>query len=134
MDFKEIFENNKNIAVVGMSSNSYKAAHTVPMFMHKMDYNVIPVNPIVDEIKGLKSYKNLAEVPYDIDIVNVFRPSEDAENVVVEAIERHKIKGDVKIIWVQEGIFTKNGKELAEENGIIYIEDVCIYKAFTSSM
>lgn len=132
MNFQEILENNKNIAVVGMSANSYKTAHTVPIFMHQMGFNVIPVNPTTEEIKGLKSHKNLAEVPDYIDIVNVFRPSEDAENVVLEAIERHKNKGDVKIIWLQEGIFTKNGKELAEENGIIYIEDVCIYKAYNS--
>lgn len=134
MNFQEIFENNKNIAVVGMSSNSYKAAHTVPMFMYKLGYNVIPINPSVDEIKGLKSYKSLAEVPENIDIVNVFRPSEDAENVVKEAIERHKTRGDVKIIWVQEGIFTENGKNIADENGIVYIEDVCMYKAYANNM
>ena len=134
MNFKEIFENNKNIAVVGMSSNSFKAAHTVPMFMLNMGYNVIPVNPMATEIKGMKCFKDLSEIPENIDIVNVFRPSEDAENVVIEAIERHKNKGDVKIIWVQEGIYTKNGKNLAEENGIIYIEDVCMYKAYTNYM
>lgn len=134
MNFQEIFENNKNIAVVGMSTNAYKAAHTVPMFMSKMGYHVIPVNPMAEEIKGLKSYKNLAEVPDNIDIVNVFRPSEDAEQVVIEAIERHKNKGDVKIIWLQEGIFTENGKKLAEENGVVYIEDVCMYKAYPSNM
>ncbi len=134
MNYIDIFENNKNIAVVGMSTNSYKAAHTVPMFMKNVGYNVIPVNPMADDIRGLKSYKNLAEVPDNIDIVNVFRPSEDAEKVVIEAIDRHKKNGDVKIIWLQEGIFTKNGKELAEENGIIYIEDVCMYKVFTEFM
>ncbi len=134
MNYIDIFENNKNIAVVGMSTNSYKAAHTVPMFMQKVGYNVIPVNPMADDIRGLKSYKNLAEVPENIDIVNVFRPSEYAEKVVIEAIDRHKKNGDVKIIWLQEGIFTKNGKELAEENGIIYIEDVCMYKVFTEFM
>lgn len=132
MNFQDILENNKNIAVVGMSANSYKTAHTVPIFMHKMGFNIIPVNPSTNEIKGLKAYKKLSEVPDTIDMVNVFRPSEDAENVVLEAIERHKIRGDVKIIWLQEGIFTKNGKKLADENGIIYIEDVCIYKAYNS--
>ncbi len=132
MNYKDLFENNHNIAVVGMSANPSKAAHSVPMFISEQGYKIIPVNPSIDEINGFKSYRNLSEIPDNIDIVNVFRPSKDAEIVVEEAIERHKNKVDIKIIWLQEGIFTENGKKLADENGILYIENICMYKAYIS--
>ncbi|HRP01420.1 MAG TPA: CoA-binding protein [Candidatus Kapabacteria bacterium] len=134
MNYKDIFDKYKNIAVVGMSNKPGKAAHNVPMFMHEHNYNVIPVNPLYANIKGLHCYKSLTEIPYNIDIINVFRPSADAEIVVQDAIQRFQQKGDIKVIWLQEGIFSMNGKKLAEENGVIYIENVCMYKAYVANL
>ncbi|HKC79463.1 MAG TPA: CoA-binding protein, partial [Nitrosopumilaceae archaeon] len=66
----------KNIAVVGMSKNSEKAAHYVPKYLAEKGYHIIPVNPTADEILGKKCYSELSDIPYHIDIVDVFRPSE----------------------------------------------------------
>lgn len=132
MDFVEIFENCKTIAVYGMSRDTVKAAYSVPRFMQSEGYKVIPINPNADEIAELKAYDTLMEVEEEIDILNVFRPSEEAAQVLQEAIKRHKERGDIKIIWIQEGIHVENGKELAEENGMEYIEDSCIYKVYVN--
>jgi uncharacterized protein len=130
MNYKEIFEKLKTIAVVGMSKNSYKIAYNVPMFFHISGFKVIPINPTTDNIGGLACYPNLDSVPDPIDIVNVFRPSDFAYDVIVQAVKRKTEKNDIKVIWLQEDIFSEKGKQLAEENGIIFIQDNCIYKEF----
>jgi uncharacterized protein len=132
MTIKEIFDIYKNIAVVGMSTNSSKPAQKVPAYLHSKGYNIIPVNPMADEIIGLKAYKNIADIPDNIDIVNVFRPSNDALAVVEKAVERKKSKGDVKLIWLQEGIINDNAKKLAEDNGIEFIQDKCMHKEYAN--
>ena len=132
MNTEEIFKNNKNIAVVGMSANPSKAAHSVPAFFDKEGFNIIPVNPAVKEIIGKKSYPSLADVPDTIDIVNVFRPSVDALAIVQAAIERKNQVGDVKLIWLQEGIINDTAKQLAHESGIKFIQDKCMYKEYVN--
>jgi predicted CoA-binding protein len=130
MTFAEIFDTCKNIAVYGMSINPLKPAHSVPAYMHKQGFNVIPINPKYNAINKIKTYPRLADVPEEIDILNVFRPSEAAYGIVEEAVERKKSKGDIKIIWLQEGIESEEGKKLAEENGIYFIQNSCIYKEY----
>jgi len=130
MTFKEIFDNYKTIAVYGMSTNEAKPSHHVPAFLLEQGYNIIPVNPVADEIAGQKVYKNLFDIPEQIDVLNVFRPSAQALEVVQEAVERKKIKGDIKLIWLQEGIINDEAKKLAEENGIEFIQDKCMYKEY----
>ena len=130
MNFGEIFSKYKTIAVYGMSRHPSKPAHSVPAYMMKQGYSVIPINPAMDEILSLKCYKNILDIPYDIDILNVLRPSSDTLEIIKEAVERRKIKGDIKLIWLQEGIFSPEGKILAEQNGIDYIENRCMYKDY----
>lgn len=127
MTKKEIFDKYESIAVYGMSRSFAKAAFTVPGYMIKQGYKVIPINPIADKILKQKSYKTLSEIPDRIDILNIFRPSAEAEDIVKEAIARKEEKGDIKLIWLQLGLSNENAKRLAEENGIEYIEDECIY-------
>lgn len=124
---KEIFENYKNIAVYGMSTNLNKAAHGVPGYMIKKGYNVIPIHPTAEKIMKQAVYTNIMDIPDEIDILNIFRPADEAEGIVEEAIERKKAKGDIKLIWLQLGLRNEKAKKLAEENGIQYIEDLCIY-------
>lgn len=124
----EILKSAKNIAVYGMSKNKEKAANHVPVYLKSQSYQIIPVNPTADEIEGLKCYHTLGEVEGNIDVLDVFRPSKDIPNIVKEAVERKKSKGDIKVIWVQEGIESAEGKSLAEEAGIVYLENVCILK------
>lgn len=124
---KEIFERTKNIAVVGMSKNPDKSAYSIPAYLKSQGFNVIPVNPTTAEIDGVKCYASLAEVPEHIDMVNVFRPSQDAPEVMRQAVERHKSKGDISTVWLQLGIAHPEAKKLAEEAGLSYVEDKCIY-------
>lgn len=127
-----ILKNYKNIAVVGISRDPHKPARRVPKFLKAHGYNIIPVNPFADEILGRRSYKDLLEIPKDIqiDIVEIFRPSKDVTPIVEQAIERHKSYGDVKVIWMQEGIKNEEAKKKAEEVGITVIQDRCMYKEY----
>jgi uncharacterized protein len=112
----------KNIAVVGMSKNEGKAAHYVPKYLIERGYNVIPVNPTANEIMGLKSYPMVSSVPDKIDIVDIFRPSEDVPAVVRDAIK----KEGIKVIWMQEGIYSEEAERMANEKGIEVVYNRCM--------
>ena len=127
---EDILKSVKNIAVYGMSKNISKAAYTVPMYMKRNGFNIIPINPTTDEIGGMKCYRRLADVEEHIDMLNVFRPSEMSVDIVNEAIERKNTNSDIDVIWFQLGIMSKEAKELAEKEGFTYIEDKCIYIEF----
>jgi len=111
----------KNIAVVGMSKNPEKAAHYVPKYLTEQGYNIIPVNPTADEILGKKCYPSLLDIPVPIDIVDVFRPSDQVKPVVEEAI---KIKP--KVVWLQEGIHDPEAESLAKKAGIDVVFNRCM--------
>jgi predicted CoA-binding protein len=113
----------KNIAVVGMSKNESKAAHYVPKYLIEQGYNVIPVNPTAPEILGLKSYPAVSAVPDKIDIVDVFRPSEDVPAVVIDALK----KEGIKVIWMQEGIYSSEAERMAREKGIEVVYNRCMF-------
>lgn len=112
----------KNIAVVGMSKNEGKAAHYVPKFLIDHGYNVIPVNPTANEIMGRKSYPQVSSVQEKIDIVDIFRPSEDVPAVVQDAIK----KEGIKVIWMQEGIYSPEAERMAKEKGIEVVYNRCM--------
>lgn len=124
---REILEQSSTIAVVGMSRDTWKPAHTVPAYFIKQGYEVIPVNPYADEILGRKSYDTLLDVPEVIHIVNVFRPSDKVLEVVQKAVQRKQEKGDIDMIWLQLGIANDEARQLAEENDIVFVQDQCMY-------
>lgn len=134
MNYTEIFDSYKNIAVVGMSRHLSKPSFTVPSYMKKRGFNIIPINPHAESIMKMHSYNNLLEVPDRVDIVNVFRPSEEATDVVRQAIERRNAKGDVEMIWLQLGIMNEEAKQLALQNDMEYIENVCMYVAHQETL
>lgn len=127
----DVLQKYRTIAVYGMSKNSAKAAHSVPAFLLSEGYAIIPVNPSVDMILNRRCYHRLKEVDEHIDIIEVFRPSEEALSIVQEAIARKKEIGDVAVIWLQEGIQNEEAKILAEKNGIIFIQDRCMFKEYS---
>jgi len=130
MTIREIFDKYKTIAVYGMSTNEVKPSNYVPVFLMNQGYNIIPLNPVASEIAGQKVQKNILDIPDNIDILNVFRPSEQVLEVVEEAVERKKQKGDIKLIWLQEGIINDDAKKLAESHGIEFIQDKCMLKEY----
>ena len=111
----------KNIAVIGISKNPEKAAHYVPKYLAEKGYNIIPVNPTTDKILDRKCYREITEVPDSIDIVDMFRPSEEVLPVVREAIKKNP-----KVIWLQEGIHNPEAEELARKAGIDVVFNRCM--------
>ena len=111
----------KKIAVIGMSRHSNKAAHFVPKYLLEQGYDITPINPIAEEILGKKSYPDILSVADPIDIVDIFRPSEQVLPVVQDAI---KIKP--KVIWLQEGIHNLEAEELARKHGIKVVYNRCM--------
>lgn len=109
------------IAVVGASRHPSKAAHSVPLQMQRHGWRVIPVNPYADELFGEKVYRSLADIPEPVDLVNVFRPAEDAVDVVREAVAI-----GAPAVWLQLDITSAEARRIATEAGMAYVEDRCI--------
>lgn len=118
---KQILAEATTIAVVGASRHEEKSAYAVPLQLKLHGWTVIPVNPYADRIWGERCYPTLADVGVPIDLVNVFRPSEQAADVV-----RQAIAVGAKAVWLQQGIVSAQGRRLAAEAGIDYVEDFCI--------
>ena len=112
----------KNIAVVGMSNTEGRPANFVPKYLIENGYNVIPVNPTTTEVLGRKTYPKVSDVPEQVDIVDIFRRSEDVRPVVDDAIKK---KG-IKVIWMQSGIYNKDAERKAKENGIDVVYNRCM--------
>ncbi|MBS3922418.1 MAG: CoA-binding protein [Nitrosarchaeum sp.] len=111
----------KRVAVIGMSKNENKAAHYVPKYLSENGFDIIPVNPTADEILGKKCFSTISEVNGDVDIVDVFRPSEQVLHVVEEAIKKKP-----KVIWLQEGIHNVEAEKLARDNDIKIVYNRCM--------
>ncbi|MBM3905139.1 MAG: CoA-binding protein [Thaumarchaeota archaeon] len=111
----------KKVAVVGMSKNEGKAANYVPKYLISQGYDIVPINPTTDCILDRKCHANLSEITEPIDIIDVFRPSDQILPVVQEAI---KIKP--KVIWLQEGIHNEEAEDLARKAGIQVVFNRCM--------
>jgi uncharacterized protein len=109
------------ITVVGASRDPGKEAHAIPAQMQKHGWRIIPVNPYADELFGEKAYPTLADVPEPLGLVDVFRPSEDAADIV-----RQAIAAGATAVWLQLGIVSAEARALAEAAGIAYVEDRCL--------
>lgn len=111
----------KTVAVVGMSKNEEKAAHYVPKYLLSQGYDVIPVNPTADQILDKKCHASLDDIQERIDIVDVFRPSDQVLPVIEEAIKKKP-----KVIWLQEGIHNEEAENLARKAGIQVVYNRCM--------
>jgi predicted CoA-binding protein len=118
---KEILEQTTIIAVVGASRFPEKEAHTVPAEMQDAGFRIVPVNPHAEQLFGQKAYRRLEDIPEPVDLVNVFRPSEDTPEVV-----RSAVRIGAKAVWLQLGIASDQARRIAEEAGIDYVEDRCL--------
>lgn len=120
-EIKDILSKYKTVAVIGMSKNPEKDAYRIPEYMKNKGYRIIPVNPSASEILGEKSYKKLSEVPGEVDIVDVFRPSEDVPNYVEEVISKKP-----KVFWLQLGVENREAQEKVASAGIKVVFNKCI--------
>lgn len=120
---RQILANCRTIAVVGASSNPARASNHVASYMKAQGYRVIPVNPNEQTVIGEPAYPSLTAVPGPIDLVDIFRKSEDVLPVVEEAIAR-----GAKAIWMQEGVVNEAAAQLAREAGLAVVMDRCWLK------
>jgi uncharacterized protein len=112
----------RNIAVVGMSRDPAKEAHSVPKYMIERGYNIIPVNPLASEILGRRTYSRVSDIKPQVDIIDIFRPSKDILPVVEDSIKKHGIR----VIWLQQGIHNVEAEKIALDNKIEVVFNRCI--------
>ena len=124
--FKDIFSF-KNIAVVGLSPNLARPSNYVSKYMLENGYNIIPVNPGYKSIFNIECFPSLDSIPYSIDIVNVFRNSKYVLPIIKDALF---IKS--KVIWLQDGVESNEGKILALKSGIKFVSNDCILRRHRS--
>lgn len=120
-EMKQMLEDTKTIAVVGLSDNPERTSYMVTAEMQKLGYRIIPVNPNVEEVLGEKSYPSLTAIEEPVDMVNVFRRSEFIVPIAEEAVQ---IKA--KYLWLQQGIINEEAAEIAAQHGIKVVMDRCI--------
>lgn len=111
----------KKVAVIGMSKNPSKAAHYVPRYLSENGFEIMPINPSANEILGKKCYESISDIDCDVDIVDIFRPSDDVLPFIQEAIRKKP-----KVIWLQEGIHNPEAESLARNAGIDVVFNRCM--------
>jgi predicted CoA-binding protein len=127
---REILQKTKTVAVVGLSNDPEKTSYNVSAYLQKHGYRIVPVNPFVDEVLGEKCYKSLLDIPLEtqktIDIVDVFRRSEDVPPIVEQAIQLKASVGRSVVVWMQMGIVNEQGAEAARHAGLTVVMDECL--------
>jgi predicted CoA-binding protein len=117
---QDILRQTKNLAIVGISDKTDRASYKVAAYLKDAGYNIYPVNPKLDEVLGLTCYSSLTDIPDPIDLVDVFRKSDDCLPIAEEAV-----KIGAKGLWLQLGISNSDCRELAEKHNLDYVEDHC---------
>ena len=120
-EMREIFDNTKTIALIGCSPDETKASNIVAKYLINQGFTVYPVYPKENTILGQKVYRSLSEIPYEIDMVDIFRKPAIIANIVDEAI----VKGNIKYIWTQLGLINNEAARKAEVNGMKVIQNCC---------
>ena len=120
----------KVIAVVGLSKEPGKDSHRVSAYLKQHGYRIIPVNPFADEVLGEKSYKNLLDIPPEIqktiEIVDIFRPAKDVPLIVEQAIKLRALYDKPFVVWMQLGIVNEQTAEAARRAGLIVVMGKCL--------
>lgn len=127
---KEVMRKYKLVVVVGASKNPEKEANTVPAYLVEHGYTIVPVNPTTDSVLGLKAYPSLAEIPVDlakkVEVVDVFRPSEELPRVAHQVVEMRKRTGRPYVFWAQLGLENEEAKKILAEAEVDYVMDRCM--------
>lgn len=111
----------RTITVVGASNATHKAAHYVPAHMQDHGWRIVPVNPHEDVVLGEPVHRTLADVPGDLGLVDVFRPSAQTPDIA-----RQAVAAGATALWLQLGIRSAEARRIAEEAGLLYVEDRCL--------
>jgi uncharacterized protein len=128
-EITELLKRIKTIAVVGLSPKPDRPSFGVAQAMQRFGYRIVPVRPAIDSVLGEKAYASLADIPFPVDLVNVFRESAAIPGIVEACLE---IKAPA--IWIQEGIIHDEAAEKARAAGLTVVMDRCIYKDYLRYM
>ncbi|QOR62441.1 CoA-binding protein [Sulfurovum sp. ST-21] len=120
-EMKEIFESIQTIAVLGLSPDPTKASHRVAKYLQEAGYRIVPVYPKEETILGEKVYRSLAEIPFEVDMVDIFRKPAAFDAIADACIQR----GDVKVFWGQLGLVNNDAAQKAQDAGMKVVQNFC---------
>lgn len=120
-EIQEIFDMVKTIAVVGLSPNPEKDSHKVAKYLQEQGFKIIPIYPKEEEILGEKVYRSLSEIPFIVDMVDIFRKPAMLDSICDECIAR----GDIKVFWAQKGIVNNEAAQKAQDAGMKVVQNMC---------
>ena len=120
-DVQRILETTKTIGVVGLSDKPDRDSYQVAAYLQRQGYRIIPVNPRMTEVLGEKAYPSLRDIPAPVDVVQIFRRSEDVPPIVEDAIA-----AGAKVVWMQSGIVNEEAAARAEAAGLKVVMDACM--------
>jgi predicted CoA-binding protein len=122
---RTLFSRIKTIAVVGLSPQPARPSYRVAQAMQRHGYRIVPVRPLVDEVLGEQAYPSLADIPFAVDLVDVFRAAEHVPAIVEQCLALH-----LPSIWIQEGIVHESAAQHAQANGMTVVMDRCLIKEY----
>jgi len=120
---EDILRNYKTIATVGLSSNPQRPSNIAAGYLKDHGYNIIPVNPNEKQVFGADAYPDLRSIPQQVDVVQIFRKSDDVPPLVEDAI-----KIGAKAVWMQEGVINEAAARAAADAGLAVVMDKCMKK------
>ncbi len=120
-EMREIFESVKTIAILGLSPDESKASNMVAKYLQNAGYKIVPVYPKEDEILGEKVYRSLAEIPFKIDMVDIFRKPKAFDAIADACIAR----GDIDVFWGQLGLVNNEAAQKAKDAGMKVVQNYC---------
>jgi len=120
-EIKEILENNRVVAVVGLSPKPDRASHQVAQYLQEHGYRIVPVRPKADEILGEKAFASLRDIPFPVEVVDIFRKEDAIPGIVDDAIAI-----GAKVVWMQLGLAEKQSAQKAREAGLKVVMDKCM--------
>jgi predicted CoA-binding protein len=120
-EIQEIFNITKTIAILGLSPDESKPSHRVAKYLQSQGFKIVPVYPKGDNILGEKVYNSLKEIPFEIDMVDIFRKPAVLDSIADVCIER----GDVKVFWAQKDIVNNKALQKAKDAGMKVVQNMC---------
>lgn len=120
-ELRAIYADTKTIAVVGASGDPEKPGHTIPAYLQRQGFRIIPVSPKGGELFGERVYSSLAEIPEPVDLVDVFRPAAETPAIAAQAAAI-----DAKVLWLQAGIYSEEAAAIAKSEGLTVVMDMCM--------
>ena len=120
-ELRSIYSDTKTIAIVGASSDPSKAAHSIPAYLQEQGFRIVPVSPRGGELFGEAVATSLGEIDGGVDVVDVFRPAEEAVSIAQQAVAI-----GAKVMWLQAGVSSEEAAEVAREGGLQVVMDMCM--------